>query len=165
MEKFFNVIVIVGGCVLLLISYYFLKTAYQRNKQERAKHNIRIKHYEDEKNYTQNYLRVRLRELESGTISWIQIYSRNFPEQKIEILFDRIKGEISVQNRRSTISLEEMSAIRELGMTDHHKSGDLFCFYTPVNSKIVVDIIYYILETVYRQKSAQNLKFITSGGY
>jgi hypothetical protein len=164
MENFFTVIVILTVCVLLFIVYYTGKTVYRRNKELKAANSIRKKYYEDEKSYTRNFLRVQLRKLESGSMRWLQIYSRNFPEKKIEILYDAIQKDIQIQNRWKVIGEEELERIRELGITEHGRNGDLYIFHTPVNAKIVADVIYYILEKIYHQKYAQNLKFVTSGG-
>ena len=165
MKNFFTVIILIAVGILLFILYYTGKSFYHRYKEIRTREKIKKKHYEDEKYYTRNFLRVRLKELETGSIRWLQIYSRNYPEQKIEIIYDSIKGDIQIQNRWESIITEEINTIRELGITDHNTKGDLHCFYAPMNAKIVADVIYYIMEKIYSQKYAQNLKFVTSGGY
>jgi hypothetical protein len=165
MENFFTVILILTVCVLLFIFYYTGKTVYRSTKRKKTANIIRKKYYEDEKHYTRNFLRVQLRELESGSIRWLQIYSRNFPEQKIEILYDTIQEDIRIQNRWQVISEEKLNRLSELGITEHDRSGELHSFHTPVNAKIVTDVIYYTMEKIYNQKYTQTLKFVSSGGH
>ena len=165
MESFFTVIVILTVCILFLIIYYAGKTIHRHNKEIKAANIIRKKFYEDEKNYTRNFLRIQLKELESGSMRWLQIHSRHFPEQKIEIIYDAIQRDIRIQNRCETISEQELNRFRELGITEHDRNGDLHSFHTPVNAKIVADVIYHMMEKIYKQKYAQNLKFVTSGGH
>ena len=164
MKNLFAVFVLIAVSVLFFISYYTGKNIFYKNRAKKINSKIRKKRHGDEKAYIRNYLRTQIKKLESGRVHWILIYSRLHPEQKVEIIFDSLEGALQAQVRSCKINSWEMEQIKKLGMSCYFLREDLSCFNMPVNSKIITDIIYYILEEIYNQKSAQNFKVVTSEG-
>lgn len=165
MKNFFTVIVILAVSIFIFAFYYTSKNIYNRFKQQNIKSDIKKKRYEDEKKYLRNYLRTLINELSSGKLSWVLISSRLYPEAKIELIYNSFKKSIQIQHRIRNVSNEELSTLRNLGLQAYEIKDDLFCIDVSLNSKIITDIIYFILEHLSEQRIAQNLKIVTSGGY
>jgi len=140
------------------------KNYFYKIRTNKIKNKIRKKRHDDEKAYIQNYLRTQIKKLESGKVHWILIYSRLHPEQKVEVIFDPVEKALQAQARSCEINGREMEKIKKLGLSCYFLREDLSCFTMPVNSKIITDLIYYLLEEIYNQKYAQNFKVVTSEG-
>ncbi len=164
MKNLFTVFILIAVSVLLFISYYTGKNFFYKNRAKKIKNKIREKRHNDERTYIRNYLRIQIQNLESGKVCWVLIYSRLHPGQKVEIIFEPVERALQIQTRTRKINFWEMEKIKKLGMSRYFIREDLYCFTIPVNSKIVTDIIYYILEEIYNQKCAQNFKVVTSEG-
>jgi hypothetical protein len=164
MKNLFTVFVLIAVSVLFFISYYAGKNILFKYKTKKIKSRILKKRHNDEKSYIRNYLRTQIKKLESGEVHWILIYSRLYPEQKVEIIFDFLEGALQAQVRSCNINSWEMEKLKKLGMSRYFIREDLCCFNMPVNSTIITDIIYYILEEFYNQKCAKNFKVVTSEG-
>lgn len=164
MNDFFSVIIIIAVSVSIFVTYYAGKNLYFRYKNKRIKSEIVKKQYDDEKRYIQFYIRTLLQELRSGQIQWIQIFSRLYPEAKIELIFNSIYKLIQLQHRLKSISDEDLSYLEDLGIKSWEMKNGLHCFYVSHNAKIVTDVVYFILEKVNQQKRIQNIKIVTSGG-
>jgi hypothetical protein len=164
MKNFFTVILLSAVSILLFAVYYMSKSIIHKFKTLRLRERLRKKSYEDEKNYTRNYLRDLIKQLESGNLHWILINSRLHPEVKIEIIYDSVETDIKIQNRNLKVNEHKLKYLKELGMLGFITKRELNCFSMPVNSKIVTDIVYYILEELCDQQYAHNLKIVTSGG-
>ena len=164
MKNFFAVIVIIAVSVFIFVIYYTSKSLYFRYKERVIKAEIHKKRYEDEKKYVRYYIRSLLNELESGKLSWILISSRLYPEVKLELIYNSLDKSIQIQHRIRNISNEEYSMLKNLGLQRYDINNDLFSITVSLNSKIVTDIIYFVLEQISEQRNAQNIKVVTSGG-
>jgi len=164
MKNFFTVIVIIAVSIFIFTIYYTSKSLYSRYKLRIIKSEIQKKRYEDEKKYIHYYIRNLLNDLKSGKLSWILIFSRLYPDAKLELIYNSIKKSIQIQHRIRNISNEELSTLKNLGLKTYEINNDLYCINVSLNSKIVTDIVYFVLEHLSEQKSAQNIKVVTSGG-
>ena len=54
--------------------------------------------------------------------------------------------------------------LKNLGLQTYDIKNDLFCVNVLLNSKIVTDVVYFVLEQVSKQTYAHNIKVVTSGG-
>ncbi|MCK4559212.1 MAG: hypothetical protein KAV45_05460 [Calditrichia bacterium] len=164
MNNFFTVIVIIAVSILIFVIYYTSKNLYYRYRQRILKSEIQKKRYEDEKKYIRYYLKSLLSDLESGKLSWILISSRLYPEVKLELIYNSIDKNIQIQHRIRNVGSEELNMLKNLGLQTYDIKNDLFCFNVSINSKIVTDIVYFVLEQVSKQTYAHNIKVVTSGG-
>ncbi len=164
MYNFFTVIVIMAVSIFIFVIYYTSKYLYYRYKQRILKSEIQKKRYEDEKKYIRYYLKSLLSDLESGKLRWILISSRLYPEEKLELIYNSISKTIQIQHRIRNVSSEELNMLKNLGLQAYDIKNDLFCFNVSLNSKIVTDIVYFVLEQVSKQTYAHNIRVVTSGG-
>ncbi len=164
MTNFFTVIVIIAVSIFIIIIYYTSKNLYYRYKQRILKSKIQKKRYEDEKKYIRYYLKSLLSDLESGKLRWILISSRLYPEAKLELIYNSIDKTIQIKHRIRNVSSEELNMLKNLGLQTYNIKSDLFYFNVSLNSKIVTDIVYFVLEQVSKQTYAHNIKVVTSGG-
>jgi hypothetical protein len=164
MKNFFTVIVIIAVGIVIFIIYYTSKNLFLRYKERVIKSRIVKKRYEDEKKYTRQYIRKLLDDLKSGELSWILISSRLYPETKLELTYNSIDKFIQIQHRIRNVNNEELKLLKNLGLRTYNINNDLFCMNVSLNSKIVTDIVYFVMEHISEQGSAQNLKIVTSGG-
>jgi hypothetical protein len=164
MKNFFTVILIIAVSIFVFVTYYASKNLYLRYKQKQIKSEIQKKRYQDEKKYIQHYIRSLLNDLETGKLHWILIFSRLNPEAKLEVIYNSIDNMIQIQHRIRTINKVELSMLKNLGLQSYDIKNDLFCFRVSCNSKIVTDIVYFVLEKMGEQKYAQNIKVVSSGG-
>ncbi len=164
MNNFFTVIVIIAVSIFIFVIYYTSKNLYYRYKQRILKSRIQKKRYEDEKKYIRYYLKSLLSDLESGKLRWILISSRLYPEVKLELIYNSIDKTIQKQHRIRNVSSEELNMLKNLGLQTYDIKNDLFCFNVLLNSKIVTDIVYFVLEQVSGQTYAHNIKVVASGG-
>jgi hypothetical protein len=164
MNNFFTVIVIIAVSIFIFVIYYTSKNLYYRYKQRILKSKIQKKRYEDEKKYIRYYLKSLLSDLESGKLRWILISSRLYPEVKLELIYNSIDKTIQIQHRIRNVSSEELHMLKNLGLQTYDIKNDLFCVNVLLNSKIVTDVVYFVLEQVSKQTYAHNIKVVTSGG-
>jgi hypothetical protein len=87
-----------------------------------------------------------------------------YPEAKLELIYNSLEKSIQIQHRIRNVSHEELSRLKILGLHRYDVKNDLFCFNVSLNSKIVTDIVYFVLEEIHEQTNAQNIKVVTSGG-
>jgi hypothetical protein len=164
MENFFSVIEIIAASILFFVLYYVGKNLYHHYKQRIIKLEIQKKRHQDEKKYIHNYIRNLLNDLESGKLNWILISSRLYPEAKLELIYNSIKKSIQIRHRIRNVSTNELEMLKNMGLQTYEIKNDLFCFNVSLNSKIVTDIVYFVLEKISEQKISQNIKVVTSGG-
>jgi hypothetical protein len=164
MKNFFTVIIIIAVSILILLTYYAAKNVYFRYNRKRIKSEIEKKRYEDEKRYLYFYIRSLLKDLKAGRLQWILIFSRIYPDAKIEVIYNSMKDMMQIQHRIRNVSDRELFDLRRLGMHSCETGNDLSCFHVSNNSKIVTDIVYFFLEQLGQQIRAHNIKVITSGG-
>lgn len=164
MENFFTVIVIIAISVTVFIVYYTGKNVYLRYRQRRVQSEIEKKRYEDEKKYLRNYIRTLLKDLESGKLNWILVFSRLDPETKLELIYNSLNSMIQIQHRIRKVNNVELNNLKKLGLKSFDSQNGLYSISVTQNSTIVTDIIYFLLEQVGDQKHARNIKVVTSGG-
>jgi len=163
MRSFFTAIFFIGLSGLVLILYYGLKFIINRRSVKNREENIKKKLYEDEKTFFREYLKTLLPKLKKGEIQWLLIFSRLFPDNKIEITYNAAKKAIHVFNRGRQILPGEEEKIMNFGANSYMREDEAHLVRTPLNSKIISDIIYYLFEIIHGQEKAVNLKIKTSG--
>ena len=164
MDQFFKVIFILTLIFVSLMVYYILKNIWSGWNKKRTADQVFKKIYEDEKTYIRNQLKNLLDDLKEGKIQWLLIFSRLFPEDQIQITFSILDSEINIAQRGRYLSEDELEHIRHLGITKYSTGHSGIVFSTVLNSKIITDLIYFLLETVLNQTKAHNLKIKVSGG-
>jgi len=164
MKNFFSVILIIAVSVFIFALYYFGKSFYLKYKERINNSEIQKKRYENEKKYIRNHIRHLLNELENGKISWILISSCLYPEIKLEVIYNSLKKSIQIRHRMRNVNPDELRSLKKLGLQTVDINNDLFCINVSLNSTIVTDIVYFILEHINDQKYALNIKVVTSGG-
>ena len=102
--------------------------------------------------------------MKSGKLVWFQVFSLLHPETKLEVIFNSIDNMIHIQHRIRKVTGIEIKKLKNLGLKSHYRINGLFCFCVSLNSTIVTDVLYFLLEEVGEQIQARNLKVITSGG-
>jgi hypothetical protein len=164
MNNFFLLITLIAISVLLLSCYYTGRRRLHQYRQDHLRAKMMRKLYEDERLFICNYLRTLLQELKKGELGWLQIASRIYPQDKIEIIFNHLNGNIQMQHRCPQLDKTTTSRLGQLGLTAYAYRGESTILSMPVNSKIVTDLVYFCLEEVYGQKRAKNIKITISGG-
>jgi hypothetical protein len=86
------------------------------------------------------------------------------PEAKLELIYNSPKKSIQIRHRIRDVNEDESEVLKNLGLQNYHINNDLFCINVSLNSRIVTEIVYYILENISEQKSSLNIKIVTSGG-
>jgi len=158
MENLFSVIVLVAAGVLLFVSYYAGRNAYRRYQERQLRFKIMRKLYEDERTYIHHYLRMLLKKLKSGDLGWVQVASRLYPQDKIEIVFNHVAGHIQMQNRNIPLNKGEIEALKNMGLINYIHRDEINLLSMPANAKIVTDALYYCLEEICGHQKAKNIK-------
>jgi hypothetical protein len=164
MKNFFTVILLVTVSVVVFIVYYTSKNLYARYRQKQLQSGIQKKRYEDEKKYIRFYLRALLNDLKTGKLQWILIFSRLNPETKIELIYNSINNMVQIQHRMRELTSMEIDDLKNLGLHSSDNKNDLFSLSVSLNSTIVTDVVYYLLEKIGEQQYAKNIKLVSSGG-
>jgi hypothetical protein len=164
MDNLFSVIALVAAGVLLFIFYYAGRNKYRRFQETRLRFRIMRKIYEDERTYSRHYFRFLLGKLKKGELNWMQVASRLYPQDKIEIVFNHLTGQIQLQSRHMRLSTGMLADLKNIGITEYIYKDEINLLSMPVNAKIVTDAVYYCLEKIYGHKKAKNIKINISGG-
>jgi hypothetical protein len=164
MTNFFTVIVIIAVSVFIFISYYASKNLYSRYRQKQLASEVKKKKYEDEKKHIRIYIRSLLKDLETGKLYWILIFSGMNPQVKLELIYNSITNLIQIQHHIHSLSPAEINKLKKMGLHSFDFKYETYCFNVSQNSTIVTDVIYFLLEHAGKQKQAQNIKVVTSGG-
>ena len=164
MKNFFTAIVLIPIAGLTFAGYYLIRNIARTRLSRTIEERIKIKSYEDEKYYLKDFLRSSMLNLKAGYFSWVLVYSRLYPLHKAQVTFISLNQEIQILNRGRNLVNEEKRQVMKLGANSYERKGDKHIIHTPINSKIITDIIYYLFEVIYDQKRTLNLKIVISGG-
>ncbi len=164
MDNFFAVIIITASATLCFLLYYAGKNYFYRRLIDKKRKIVWRKLYEDEKRYTGSYLRSLVKDLQENKIQWVLIYSRLYPEARLEIAVSPFGANIEISGRMSKASGQVSGKLKSLGIIGTFNSDELVGYRVPFNSKIVTDCIYFLFESILNQKKLHNLKIIASGG-
>jgi hypothetical protein len=164
MNQFFTAIFVLTLLFAGLMVYYILKSYSTGRKKKQEGEQVFTKIYEDEKIYVRNRLKKLLEEMREERILWLLIFSNLFPEDQIQITYSTLDGEIKILQHSRSLTDEEQERLRNLGNSSYtlHHGGTLLS--TVPNSKIITDLVYFILEKVFNQVRAHNIKIKVSGG-
>ncbi len=163
MHSFFLTIVLISAASGILILYYFLKQLIEKKKQRQKLGLIRKKLYEDDRALLQSRMRSLVSELKTGRLQWIVLSSRADKESKLEITYSLINDKIEIKDRARNRNRAEIENLSKLGAETYLTRDEINLTSAPLNSKIITDIIYFIIEEIFNTKPAQNLKILTSG--
>ena len=163
MQSFFLTIIIVFTAAVVLIVYYSLRQYADKKKQRRRISLIRKKLYEDDRIYFQSRLRALIPQLKDGQLQWLIISSKKMKQEKLEITYSSLSGEIELKDRARSRKSTEIGLLSQLGAVSCLVMNEINIISAPLNSKIISDIIYFIFEEIFNLKPAQNLKISTSG--
>jgi hypothetical protein len=164
MKNFFAVVFLTTVSIIILIIYYTSKNLYCRYKARVLKLRSEKKSYDNEKIYIRQLIRGMLLDLQSGERNWILISSHLYPETKIELTYNFMDKCIQIKHRIRNVENEELILLKNLGSQTYSINNDLFCINVSLNSTIVTDIVYFLLEHIGKQGNAKNIKIVTSGG-
>jgi hypothetical protein len=163
MKQFFKTIFILTILFVGLILYYALKNFWFRLRSQRTGNRLFGKIYEDEKAYFRNKLKTLLVNLAEGKIRWLLVYSRLFPEDRIQITYSVIDREVHLVQYSRDLKDEEQEYLRFLGVTRYHMEQGKIILSATLNSKIITDLVYFLFENIYNQGKVHNLKINISG--
>jgi len=119
--------------------------------------------YEDEKVYVRNRLKMLLADLQAGRIRWLLIYSRLYPGDRIQITYSSLQRELNLIQYSRDLSGDEKEFLRQLGANKCSAQRGKIILSTPLNSKIVADLIYFLFENIYNHHKVHNIKINFSG--
>jgi len=163
MKQFFNAILWLSVLFIGLMLYYTLKFSYVRSRKYRHGKVLFARIYDDEKEYLHNRLKSLLFDLQQGKIRWLLIYSRLFPEDQIELTYSQPDQEVNLIQRNRLLSENERAYLRHLGVNKYCTQTDKIILSTAPNSKIITDLIYFLLENICKQQRARNIRINISG--
>lgn len=164
MNQFFKAIFILTLLFAGLMVYYIIKNLWSGQRKKQDGDLVFTKIYEDEKVYVRNQLKILLEELREGQIQWLLIFSRLFPEDQIQITYSTLDCEIKILQRGRLLTNEEQEYVRNLGITSYTTGHSGILLSMVPNSKIITDLVYFMLEKVLNQTRAHNIKIKVSGG-
>jgi hypothetical protein len=87
MNQFFKAVGLLSLLFIGLLFYYTLKNFWSRSRKRRSGGLLFSKMYEDEKSYQRNKLKSYLAGMAEGKIRWLLIFSRLFPEDRIQVTY------------------------------------------------------------------------------
>ena len=165
MREYFLTIEFIFLAVLLLFLYYFVKEKVIKDKRHKQAKLISRKMYQDSRSLIQSRIRHLLTDLESGKIIWLMVSANHDKSISMEITYNSMSREIEIRDRSSSCNDSQVKSLKQMGAIDYHSDGMINITRSSPNSKIISDIIFFIIEDVYQYKSAFNLKVSTSGVY
>jgi len=163
MRSFFLSILIIVFAGVSMSIYYLLKHRLIAKKRKRLNEKIRRKMYEDERIYFQNQLRYLLKKLINGDIRWLVIMSRLDKSFTIEIVYSSLKKMLELRDHARPRNTAECQDLEQLGAVACNVQGGVNLVYTPLNAKILVDIIYYLYGIIIGFNPFLNLQIKESG--
>jgi hypothetical protein len=163
MNQFFKATFLLSVLFIGLILYYTIKNRRSRSKKHQDGDLLFAKIYEDEKVYIRNRLKSLLADLQGGKIRWLLIYSRLFPGDQIQITYSLPDQEVTLVQHNRSLSANEGEYLRHLGVNKYCTQADKIILSTALNSKIITDLIYFLLENICKQQKAHNIKINISG--
>ena len=165
MREFFLSIGFIVLAGLSLFLYYTVKEKLKKDKRNRQAKQISRKMYQDSRSLMQNRIRVLLTDLESGKIIWLMVSANRDKSISMEITYNSMSREIEIRDRSSACNDSQIKSLKQLGAINYHSDGIINITCSSPNSKIISDIIFFIIEDAYQFKPAFNLKLSTSGAY
>jgi len=163
MNQFFNAVIILSILFLGLIVYYVAKNYVFKLRREHRGTLLFDKIYQDEKTYFRNRLKLLLLDLATGKIQWLLVYSRLFPEDRIQITYSSIEQAVQMVQYSRGLNVAEQEYLHYLGVNRYRREQGRIILLAASNSKIITDLVYFMLEKIYNQKKTHNLKINISG--
>jgi hypothetical protein len=163
MRSFFLTLVFISMAVGTIILYYLVKYNYVRRKRIRLYKRIRKKMFDDERSYAQSRLRHQLNLLHSGEIMWILLTAGRNKDISVELTYSTVNDDIEIRFRNGGEYLNATGIIKKLGAYQCDYQQGLNIIRSPVNAKIVSDILYFVFEHIFNYKPVVNLHLKTSG--
>jgi hypothetical protein len=163
MRNFFLTISLTVLALLLLLLYYAVKNYLSHKRQRLMAEHTWQKLYTDEIKYTQTHLRSLVRDLESGKIRWIVVHSKIRPEARFELTFTTIRSLIEIIFSGRELNQLEQKNVQKMGADRYLRNGNNGMIQCSVNSKIISDIIFYLLAEIYGLQKAKSLNIKVSG--
>ena len=163
MRNFFLTISLTILAILLLLLYYAVKNFLSHKRQRIMAAYTWKKLYTDEIKYTHAHLRSLVRDLESGKIRWIVVHSKIKPEARFELTFTTITSLIEIIFSGRELNKMEQKNVQKMGADRYLRQGNNGVIQCSVNSKIISDIIFYLLAEIYGLKKAKSINIKVSG--
>jgi hypothetical protein len=163
MNQLFKAIYILSVIFIGLLLYYVVKNFWSNSADRRKGRLLFGKIYEDEKIYFRGQIKILLADLARGQVRWLLVYSRLYPEQRIQITYSTLSREVNLMQYCRALNDREQEHLRYLGMNTYHKEREQVILSATHNSKIITDLVYFLLENIYNQHKAHNLKINRSG--
>ena len=162
MKNFFSAIIIIFIIVFFIVLYYLIRDLLQRRLNERRKIKINQKRSNDQKYYLRTYLEYNLSRLVKEEIFWILIFSKQRPYHKVQLIYDKMSGNINIMTNSAKLDKKLKDRLIELGIQRFLREDELDIYSTVLNSNIISEIIFFIFTDIYDRKSNLNLKMKTS---
>ena len=164
MYNFFLTITITASVIVVILVYYTIRNNLLRRRRKKMAAKSWQKLYSDEENYIRSRFRTLLSELISGRIQWIIFQSNLKPYARFEITFSTILTLINIIFIGRELSNSEKKDVLNLGVDRYEKNEANSIIYCGSNSKIVCDVIFYLMDKIFGLKYIKKINLKVSGG-
>jgi hypothetical protein len=120
--------------------------------------------YSDEENFIRSRLRALLSRLTAGDIQWIIFQSRLKPSIRFEITFSTLRKLINIIFIGRELNTCEEKDVLNLGADRYIKNDVNNIIYCGSNSKIICDIIFYLMDKIFGLKYIKKINLKVSEG-
>jgi hypothetical protein len=162
MKNFFTAIGYIFLVALSIVIYYLIRDFLQKKVIERMIIKLQKKNCSDQKYYLLSYLEYHLLCLVREELTWIQVFSKKYPFNQVQLIYDRINDNINIMTNSREIGQEVKSRLIQLGIRRFVKENEFYIFGTKVNAQRITEIIFFIFAKVYNQESNCHLKIKAS---
>jgi uncharacterized SAM-binding protein YcdF (DUF218 family) len=164
MTKFFLAASLILLISLLIFTYYWTKQFVKNSRDKKLKTILQKKYRSDEKEYLRNFISYHLPLLIENDIQWISIWSKLNSDYKVEITYNSIISKVQI-GAGNILSLEEYEHdLSGIGISEFSISNNGSSIKMNANSKIIVDVLYFIFKNIYKLKEFSNYKIVLSSG-
>ena len=164
MYNFFLTITITAGVVTVIILYYTVRNVLRRKRNRKMAAGSWRKLYTDEENFIRSHFRTLLLELTSGKIQWIIFQSKLKPSARFEITFSTLRTLIEIIFIGRELSDREEKYLLNLGVDRYQRNTMNNVIQCGSNSKIICDVIFYLMDKVFEVKNIKKINLKVSGG-
>ena len=164
MFNFYLTIILTVAAVIVFMLFSAIKDGVRRQRVKKMAARSWQKLYSDEEKFICSRFRSLLPELTSGEIQWIIFQSQLKPFARFEITISVLSKLITIIYTGRQLSELEQRDIRSLGAEKYEKNETNSIILCGTNSKIICDIIFYLMDNIFGIKYIKKIKLIVSGG-
>jgi hypothetical protein len=163
MVNFFLTITITAGAIAVILVYYTIRNGLSRRRHQKMANASWRKLYLDEENYLRSRFRSLLSELTSGNIQWIILQSKIKPHARFEITSSSLYALINIIFVGRELSATEKNDVANMGADKYETNDENSIIYCESNSKIICDVIFYLMDKIFDLKNIKNVNLKISG--